>query len=274
MDVWDGSSDVRDSGAQRAPDRIDWDENIAQTAATQTAVNTNIANIATNVTGISDNVTDIATNVSNIATNVTDIGTNVTDIGTNVTDIANALAGVDATALHSVGAAEAVSGMVVTEYGDGATHKTVFTLTAVDVETVDGSTPGTDGAWAAIKLYTFPSGSKVSTLTHFKVSFAEANAGAAGFNADSDFDFGLGSVATLQESDFSLAGTEVDYGKATVALTAGTSTDDTNTQTTASNLTSRDLYLNLRIVADTDHGTANGIVEVTGVITITWTMVE
>ncbi len=267
MDVWDGSSDVRDSGAQRAPDRVDWDENIAQTAAAQTAVNTNIANIATNVTGISDNVTDIGTNTGNIATNVT-------DIGTNVTDIANALIGVDAVALHSVGAKETISGMAVTEYGDGATHKTVFTLTAVELETTDGSSPASDGAWAALKLYVFPAGSKVSTLTHFKVSFAEANAGAAGFNADSDFDFGLGSVATLQESDFSLAGTEVDYGKVTVALSGGASTDDTNTQTSVVNLTTRDLYLNLRIVADSDHGTANGIVEVTGVITITWTMIE
>ncbi len=273
MDVWDGTT-VRGSGIQRAPDRVDWDGNVVQTAATQTAVNTNISNIATNVTGVSDNVTDIGTNTGNVSTNVTNIATNVSNIGTNDTAIANLLAGVDGVALHSVGAVETVSGLAVAEYGDGATHKTVLTLTAVDLETVDGTDPPNDGAWAALKLYTFPAGTKISTLSHFKVSFAEANAGSAGFTATSDFDIGLGSVAVAQAVAFSLSGTQSDYNEATVALSGGASTDDTDTQTTVTNLTSRDLYLNLRIVDDADHGTANGIVEVTGVITITWTMVE
>ncbi len=266
MNVWDGTT-VRGSGIQRAPDRVDWDENVRQTAATQTAVNVNISNVGTNVTGVSDNVTDINTNTGNIATNVS-------NIGTNDTAIANLLSGVSGVALHSVGAVETVSGLVVAEYGDGATHKTVLTLTAVELETVDGTDPPNDGAWAALKLYVFPLGTKVSTLAHFKVSLAEANAGAAGFTATSDFDIGLGSVAVAQAVAFSLSGTQSDYGEATVALSGGASADDTDTQTTVTNLTSRDLYLNLRVVDDADHGTANGIVEVTGVITITWTMVE
>ena len=221
MDVWDGSSDRRDVGSQRGPDRVDWDEMLSQVQLAQRGFN-----------------------------------------------------GVDPITLQSVGAAETVSGMAVTEYGDGAVHKTVFTLTAVDLETVDGSSPATDGAWVALKLYTFPAGTKVLEASHFKVSFAEANAGAAGFTATSDFDIGVGSVATLQESAFSLAGTEVDYGSATVALSGGASTDDTATVTTKAAHTVRNLYLNLRVVDDADHGTVNGIVEVTGVIVVVWTMLE
>ncbi len=221
MDVWDGSSDRRDVGSQRGPDRVDWDEMLTQVQLAQRGFN-----------------------------------------------------GVDPVTLQSVGASETVSGMTVTEYGDGAVHKTVFTLAAVELETVDGSSPATDGAWAALKLYAFPAGTKVLEASHFKVSLAEANAGAAGFNAASDFDLGVGSVATLQESDFSLAGTEVDYGSATVALSGGASTDDTATVTTKATHTVRNLYLNLRVVDDADHGTVNGIVEVTGVITVVWTMLE
>ncbi len=267
MDVWDGSTDRNDGTQQRAPDRTDWTTNIKQIADTQTAVNVNAAsvvssdaNIATNVTGISDNVTDI--------------GTNTSGVSGNVTAIANALAGVDAITLQSIGTEEVVSGMVVTEYGDGAQHKTVFTLTSVVLGTVDGSTPATDGAWAALLLYTFPTGTKITSMSHFEFDLTANNAGADGLTTTCDFDIGVGSIAVAQETAFSLTGTLSDYGDATVALAGSASTDDAATVTAPASHTVADLYLNMRIVDDADHGTAAGILEVTGTITVLWTMVQ
>ncbi len=242
MNIWDGLSGSRSSGSQRAPDRVDWDKVIEQVIDCQTAVNVNAASV-------------VSSDVS-------------------ITTLETRVQGVEAAALQSVGAAEVVSGMVVTEYGDGAAHKTVFTLTSVVLETVDGATPATDGAYAAIKLYVFPAGAKIDLVEFFKFDLVENNDGADGFTTTADFDIGLGSEAAIQASVFSLSGAQSDYNKTTVALVASSSTGDTDTNTTPGVTTTRDFYLNLRTVADTDHGTANGIVEVTGTIAITWTMLE
>ncbi len=255
MDVWDGSSSVRASGAQRAPDRIDWDENVKQVAAAQTAVNVNITDIGTNLSDIGTNVTDIGTNVTGISDNVTAIGLNTSAIGV--------LEGTE-------GTPEVVTGLVITESGTDALRKTVFTFTSVELSSTDGTVAGTDGAWAALKLYEFPAGVKIVESSSFLFDLAENNAGADGFTATADFDIGLGSVASAQATAFGLATTQSDYNEATVALTGSTSTADTDTNVIPTIKDGVDLYLNLRTIEDTDHGTTAGLIEVTGVATVLW----
>jgi len=182
--------------------------------------------------------------------------------------------GVDPLTLQSVGAAETITGMTVTEYGNGAFHKTVLTFAAMELDTVDGTTPATDGAWGSKKLYTFPTGTKLLTAADFYFGLTAVNPVAEGFTATSDFDIGLGSVAVAQASAFSLAGTQSDYAKATVALAGSTKAAQTNTNTTAASHTATPLILNLRVVDDADHGTAVGLLQITGTATIYWSMVR
>ena len=182
--------------------------------------------------------------------------------------------GLEETTLHSVGAAETISGLSVAEYGDGAVHKTVFTFTAVELDTVDGTVPATDGAWSSLKLYTFPTGSKLLLASDFYWGLTAVNPVGEGFTATSDFDIALGSVAVANSTDFSLTGTQVDYGEAVVALTGSTVAAQTATVTTPAVHTATPLLLNLRCVDDADHGTLAGLLQVTGTATIFWSMIR
>ena len=220
MDVWDGSSDRRDVGSQRGPDRVDWDEMLTQVQLTQRGFN-----------------------------------------------------GVDPTTLQSVGAVASVTGLTVEEFGDGALHKTVLTLDTVELDTTDGTDPNNDGAWAALQLYTFPTGTKFCNYSDFTFAVAENNAGADGLTATADFDIGVGSVAVAQAAAFSLTGTLSDYGDYTAALSGSADTCQVE-RSTALTLTSTALILNLRTVDNADHGVAAGLLEVSGTITILWTMVK
>jgi len=223
MIVWDGSSDRREVGASRAPDRVDWDQMVAEMQLAQGGFN-----------------------------------------------------GLDAVTLQSVGTETSHNQSVTTEYGNGAFHKTVFTFDALQLLTTAGGTPAADGAWASKKLYTFPTGSKLLIASGFHLSSAENNPGVDGVTTDSDFDLGLGSVASAQEGGvFSLTGTQSDYGDATVALAAGVSANDAVNVTTAAVHTATGLYLNLRTVAENDHGaTVAGQLDVTGTAFVVWSMLK
>ena len=220
MNIWDGLSDSRTAGTQRAPDREDWGEIVQQMQNTQGQTN-----------------------------------------------------GLEETTLQSVGALATVTGLTVEEFGDGAQHKTVLTLDAVELDTTDGTDPVNDGAWAALQLYTFPTGTKFCNYSDFTFAVAENNAGADGLTATADFDIGVGSVAVAQAVAFSLTGTLSDYGDYTAALSGSADTCQVE-RSTALTLTSTALILNLRTVDNADHGTAAGLLEVTGTITVLWTMVK
>ena len=150
----------------------------------------------------------------------------------------------------------------------------VNALDDVEVASVDGTSPATDGAWGTKQLYTFPTGTKILQSAHINLDSEADNPGADGFTATSDFDLGVGSVAVAQASAFSLSGTQSDYAEATVALTSSTSTGDSNTNTTPASHTATPLILNFRTVDDADHGTVAGLLKVSGTIVINWTMVE
>ncbi|KKK66877.1 hypothetical protein LCGC14_2959670 [marine sediment metagenome] len=222
MNIWDGSSERRNIGSQRAPDRLDWDQIIAEVQLVQRGFN-----------------------------------------------------GEDPTTLQSKGTDPSSTGLIITEFGDGAFHKTVFTFTAFELATTAGSTPATDGAWASEQIYTFPTGSKLLIASGFDLDSLEDNPGADGITSTSDFDLGLGSVAVAQASAFSLTGTQSDYGDATVALVASESSGDAVNVTTAAVHTVADLLLNFRTVAETDHGaTVAGLLKVTGTAFVVWTMLK
>jgi len=188
--------------------------------------------------------------------------------------VQNGFNGVDPLTLQSVGAAETVSGMAVTEYGNGGIHKTVFTFTAMELDSVDGTTPATDGAWGSLKLYTFPTGTKLLTAADFYLGLTAVNPVTTGFTATSDFDIGLGSVAVAQASAFSLTGTQNDYAAVTVALAGSTKAAQTNTNVTPASHTATPLLLNVRVVDDADHGTSAGLLQVTGTATVYWSMLR
>lgn len=179
----------------------------------------------------------------------------------------------DDVTLQSTGAAETISGLAVTEYGDGAFHKTVFTLTALALISTDGVDAPNDGAWATDVLYTFPAGSKLLIASGFDFDLANV-AGDDGFTDTADFDIGLGSVAVAPEVAFSLTGTLSDYGDATVALVGGVKTGQAASVVTAAEHTARTLNLNVRTVDDADHGAAAGSLLVTGTGYIIWSMLK
>ncbi len=185
----------------------------------------------------------------------------------------NGFNAVDAVTLQSVGAQETISGLAITEYGDGAMHKTVFTFTAFSLATLDGVTPATDGAWGTDQLYTFPTGSKLLQASGFDLNLANV-AGDDGLTDTADFDIGLGSVAVAAATAFSLTGTLSDYGDATVALSGGASTGDAATVSTPAVHTATGLHLNLRTVDNADHGVAAGAVLLTGSGFIVWSMLK
>ena len=92
MDVWDGSSFVRDTSANRAPAGWDYAETIFQIQETQRAVNAGGGHdpqTAINTADIAANVIDIGINTGNIGTNTIAIGNNTTAIGNNTIAIGN-----------------------------------------------------------------------------------------------------------------------------------------------------------------------------------------
>ena len=187
----------------------------------------------------------------------------------------NGFNGVDPSAtLQNIGTEETISGLTVTEYGDGAMHKTVFTFAAFALASADGATPATDGAWGTDQLYTFPTGSKLLQASGFDLDITASNLVTTGFTTTSDFDIGVGSVALTAASAFSLTGTLSDYGDATVALIASASTGDTATVSTPAVHTATGLHLNVRTVDDADHGTSAGRLLLTGSAFIIWSMLK
>jgi len=287
--VWDGDMATHD-GELRAPNGEDWGRAIAEIAAAQTQVDTNIAGLATNTAAVATNAAAIATNVTNIATNASGIATKLSSLndlttltGNHTTSIAtlnDRVAGIDADTEHSVGTKESTTGMVTTEKGDGAVHKTVINLTEVEMITTDGTTPANDGAWGTTKLYTFPKGhiNLISCAAEFPLGGLEAVG--SSLAADADFELGLGSTAAAQATQFDLQAAEENLSSAAMvcALTAKTSDElEKDVQTTLAELdgstTAIPVYLNMRTRADGDHDTSADVLKVTGKITLLWSLI-
>jgi hypothetical protein len=192
----------------------------------------------------------------------------------------NGQLGVDNDSVHTKGTLETVTGLTAVEKGNGAVHKTVLSLAAVQVTSTDGTTPATDGAWGTKKLYTFPAGHIKILGAHMVCPLGGIEAvtgGGTGFSDTADLELGVGSVASAQETVFGLGnGTQEDIIAALdVDLTSKTSdaiesgangTDATYDGST----TPSTLNLNFRTLGDDDHGTTADVLKISGTLTILW----
>lgn len=190
-------------------------------------------------------------------------------------------AGTDDDAIDSKGTLETVTGLTVVEKGDGAVHKTVFTFDEVDMPTVDGSTPATDGHWGTLKLYTFPAGHVNVLGAHavFPSGGLEATTGAGtGLSSTADFGIGVGSVAAANSTEFGLSTTEEDMvAEMDVDLTAKTSDAiESGANGTAAvydgSTTPSTVNLNMRTLDDADAGTVADVLKVSGTLTVLWSV--
>ena len=182
---------------------------------------------------------------------------------------------------HSFGTIESVSGLTVKEYGDAAVHKTILTLAGVVMDVVDGATPANDGAWGTKKLYTFPQGHVQILGAHFvSPKGGMVAAGAGGLTATADFEIGVGTVASGNESVFGLnKGTQENIVAAiTTALTASATTAIKSGVTTTpgnnydGSTTAIPVNLNMRTIDDLDSGTDASTLTLSGTLTIRWSV--
>jgi len=205
----------------------------------------------------------------------------VEEVAAAQTQIDSYNVGVDATAIDSVGAVATKTGLTVVEKGNGAVHKTVFTLDEVELITTDGTDAPNDAAWATQTLYTFPVGHVNILGAHavFPLAGLEAVTGGGGGLSDTaDFGIGVGTVAIAQAVGFGLAGTEEDVvAEMDCDLTSKTSdaieSAANGTAATHDGSTSAiDIHLNVGTLDDADHGASADVLKVSGTITVVWSV--
>lgn len=184
--------------------------------------------------------------------------------------------GVDDDAIDTIGIAETVSGMTVIEKGDGAIHKTVFTLDEVELASTDATS---DGAQISQKLYTCPEGQIVILGAHmvFPTGKLEAvTGGDIGFSSTADFSIGVGSHAVVVAVNLTTTEQNICV-LADVNLTSKTSAASAvGINATLLPLDGSDtavaFYLNASTLDDGDHGATADVLKISGTITIVWTV--
>ena len=206
------------------------------------------------------------------------IAANDSDIATNVSDIADLAGGVDGDTVDSVGTVATKAGLVGVEKGNAAMHKTVLTLTAMEITMTEGSTPATDAVWGNQSLYTFPEGHVVIHSAHMVFGDDEIEAGSGGIIDTADLECGIGTTARTNETNFALGATEKDIIPELVLsqMVGGQSDGIENQQATASlfkdgSASAIEAFLNF-ITSHDDDASGSDTLDVTGVITFVWSM--
>ncbi len=204
------------------------------------------------------------------------------EIAAAQTRIYNNERGVNDDAIDSIGTLATVSGLTVVEKGDGAIHKTIFTLVEVPVVTNDGVDPTTDGTWGTTKLYTFPEGQIVilgGHQTYLTGALESTVGGGTGLSDTADLGIVVGTVAAAQSTEWGLSTTE-EYicAEADVDLSGGAS--DAAASSVNSALVPADgsaaalsVNLNVRGLGNDDSGVVSDILKVSGTITVVWTVI-
>lgn len=164
-------------------------------------------------------------------------------------------------ALSQVGQVTAV------EHG-GTVHKTVLSLSAASISVADAQ------AYGGLKVYDFPEGRILILGVTGSLQWAVSSDRSTTINDSASLTWGLG---TATASNATLATTMVDLlPKTTKVLSAATT--DLNTASTAAlsasaqfdgTGTAKDAYVNVAFETGTDID-ANGTLEATGTITVTW----
>jgi hypothetical protein len=181
---------------------------------------------------------------------------------------------------YSVGTDPEISGLTITELGDGAVHKTIFDFDEMEMTVTDGTTPATDGAWGTLKLYTFPKGyvQIIGSYMHFPEGGIVASSEGSGLVATADFEIGVGTEASANHSSFVLGATEddivsdinidLDDSKSDAAAASGVvdpfAKDGTSTAGT--------INLNVRTEQNDDSGTDDSTLTISGRLVVTWSV--
>ena len=181
--------------------------------------------------------------------------------------------------IDSVGTVVTKTGLSVIEKGNGAVHKTILTLDAVAMASVDA---GANGAQTTQQLYTFPEGHIVILGAHavFPLGKIESQSpGGTGYSDTADFSIGVGSATVVAAVD--LTTTEQDIcAKADVDLAIVTTNPESDAIESSINAavlpldgstTPVPVWLNTSTLDDGDHGTAADALVVSGTVTILWT---
>ena len=190
-------------------------------------------------------------------------------------------AGLDDDTVDSVGTLATKTSLSVLEKGSGAVHKTVITLDEVQVASIDGTTPATDGAWGTQLLYTFPEGHINVLGLHavFPTGGLEAvTGGGTGFSDTADIEIGVGTVAAAQAVAFDLNGGDeedvvaaLDINLVAGASNAAVSSANGTAATVDGSAAALAYNFNYRTRGDDDHGTTADVLLVSGTFTILWT---
>ncbi len=207
----------------------------------------------------------------------------IAEIAAVQTQIDNNQAGVayPVDALHTVGAVTSKTGLSIVEYGDAAIHKTVFTFATMAMASTDGSTPGTDRAWGAQSLYTFPAGQLLfmgAQIVFPLAGLIAVTGGGTGFSTTADFGIGVGTVAAAQSTEFGISTTEENIiAEIDCDLTAKTSDaieSAVNGTAAVYDGTSSAIifYLNYGTLDDADHGATADVLQVNGTLTLLWSI--
>ena len=112
------------------------------------------------------------------------------------------------TALNTYGALGAISGVTVKERGNAAVHKTIITLAEAVMTMTEGSTPASDAVWGTFPLYTFPVGHIIIFGAHAVFPLGLIEAGVGGLTDTADLEFGMGTTARANQTNFALAAAE------------------------------------------------------------------
>jgi len=218
----------------------------------------------------SDNAPQKGPNYQDWARLVLELSTLQTRVDANDT-------GYDDDTLHTVGTAGVKDGMVVTEEGDGAVHKTTFTFDEMSLASVIGANSRPYGSQA---LYTFPDGHILVHGTHveFPLGDIECVDGAgAGFSSTANIEVGVGTVATTDIASDGLNGTTEE--DVVTALDIDLTSKTSNAIETAVNGTGavvdghgagKTYYLNYRCIGADDHGAVVDALLFSGIFTILW----
>ncbi len=233
MDVWDGTSNRREEGSQRGPDRVDWDENVSQVAAAQTAVNVNVTDIDNALTGVSDD----STHTVGAVTSKT--GLTVAELGDGA--MHKTVLTLTAVAMASADSAANCAQTIQELYTFPEGHILILSGHAVfGIGNIVATTGGGTGYNTAANL-----GIGVGTVA------ADAGAGLDGTEEDICTEMDVNLAAKASDAEVSVAqATAAAYDGSTSAIKA---------------------ILNTSTLADGDHGATADILTVTGTITIVWT---
>ncbi len=205
----------------------------------------------------------------------------IAEVAAAQTQIDSNAAGVDSNTIHTVGSVTSKTGLSVVEKGSGAIHKTIITMASMSTVTTVGTTVGTDGAWGAQQLYTFPAGYIQILGAHILTPVGLMISGlqdGTGWKTAGDFGMGVGTVAAAQSTEFGLSTTEENI-IAEIACALSSYISDAAeasqlTTVTAFDGTSsaKELHWNYRALAELDYGTVDDTLVVSGTFGIVWTM--